>query len=1406
MSVSAFLSDLRARGIEITADGDQLRCSAPKGALTPELRRRIAGQKEEILSFFRKAQLVADHELPPIAPVCRDGKIPLSYGQRRMWYLYMLDPSATYNNIPTAYRLRGKLDIPVLEKSFQQIALRHESIRTSFALDNETPYQRIASTIDIRLNPVTDFTAIPSDVLEQELDKLINSEIDLPFNFTDGPLFRVKLIRLGENDHVLFFMVHHAIWDAWSFDIFMHELVVLYEHFSKGMPSPLPPLPVQYGDYTVWHRNWLQSGQEARELAYWKEQLKGELSFLNLPFDRPRPKAMSTQGDTATLALPQQLINELTVLGNKESATLFMVLLAALHVLLYRYTRQEDIIIGVPTQCRIHPDAEKLIGFFVNTLPIRLSLSGNPSFRELLDRERKCCINAFRHQNLPFDRMVEELNPERLANITPLCQVMFTLQDVRTREPMMGDIPLQQVIIRRHVAGLDLSFWVRQTADGMGGAIEYSTDLFDAETIRRFLANYTALLYAIAANPDMAIARLDVLSEEEKHLVLDDWNRTERPYASEVPAYELFERQAGQTPAAIAAVFENEGITYRELNARANQLARYLQQQGVGPEKLVGIFVERSLSMLVGLLGILKAGGAYVPLDPLFPRERLSFMLQDAGVSVLVTQQSLQAELQVSLEVNVVCIDADWGKISRESSDNLTGKAAANHLTYVLYTSGSTGLPKGVQITHQALVNFLCSMREELGITAEDILLAVTTLSFDIAGLELFLPLIAGAKVVIAPREVAADGERLAVLLEKSGATIMQATPVTWRMLLEGGWQGNKKLTILCGGEAFPADLAGPLLERSARVWNMYGPTETTIWSTVYRMCLKDGPVLIGRPIANTRIYILDDTMMPVPIGATGELYVGGAGVAWGYLNRPELTEERFISCSFTNNTQERLYRTGDIARYRNDGTIECLGRVDFQVKIRGYRIELGEIEAVFQKHPAVQSVIVDARDTGNGDKRLVAYFIGVSSEEAPSVQTLREFARTMLPEYMVPSAYVLLDHFPLTPNGKIDRKALPEPGAGAHADVSDAYAPPRNEIEMTIVSLWQSLLQVKQVGIHDSFFDLGGHSLLALQLFARLEKIFHKQLPLATLFEAPTIEQLGAIVASQNWKPSWDSLVPIQPGGSKPPFFCMHGAGGNVLLYRDLARHLGPDQPFYGLQAKGLDGTTPFQTTIEDMARDYVKEIRELQPEGPYYLGGYCLGGAIAYEIACMLSSQGQRVGVVAMFDTQRQWRTDLQLRILWYQKYQKIAFHARNFLKADPKGKRDFLFEKMAESVRRLNRRCAILTSIIAYRLKLRVLQPLVLMETINDNAVIQYKPAPYSGRVALFKPCRAYAGYDDDPLYGWGNGLTAGVDVYELSSYPAGMLVEPFVVELAEKLKSCLQEAQYKRDDSITSAVYG
>ncbi len=1062
---------------------------------------------------------------PPILRREENVEIPLSFAQQRLWFLDQLESNSASYTIAIGLRLVGTLNVAALEQSLKEIIDRHEALRTNFVTVDGKPTQIIQTQTNWTVT-VVDLQHLPTLVLSEAqvteqktaAQKLLEQKAIEPFDLAHDPLITATLVMLSPTEQWLLVCMHHIVCDGWSIGVFVQELEALYNAYSQGQPSPLLPLPIQYADFSIWQRQWLQGEVLQNHLSYWQQQLANAPTFLPLPTDRPRPAVQTFNGSYHVFTLSVELTQKLLQLSQQQGCTLFMTLLAAYNTLLYRYTGQSDILVGTPIADRDRTELEGLIGFFVNTLVMRTDLAGNPSFNELLPRIRETALSAYAHQDLPFEMLVEALQPERDLCHTPLFQVMFVLLNAPMSEIELTGLSVSGLPIGITTAKFDLTLSMENTPNGLFGWWEYNTDLFSRSTIERMTGHFLTLLEAIVANPSERISQLPMLTASEQQQLLVEWNDTQADYPQDKCIHQLFEEQVERTPDATAVVFENQQLTYQELNTRANQLAHYLQSLGIKPDVLVGICVERSLEMVVGLLGILKSGGAYVPLDPEYPQERLRFILEDAQVSVLLTQQHLVEKLP-QCQAQLISLDTNRQMISQLSQENPITDVQASNLAYVIYTSGSTGHPKGVQISHKSVSNFLSAMQQRPGITEQDTLLAVTTISFDIAALEIFLPITVGACLVIARRDVTLDGRELFDLLVKSKATIMQATPATWRLLLDSNYQFSD-LKILCGGEALPGDLVNELLARSASVWNLYGPTETTIWSSVCQLESSESLISIGRPIDNTQIYILDQNLQPVPVGVPGELHIGGAGLAKGYLNRPDLTQEKFIPNPFCRsrgaevlpNSQSpipspRLYKTGDLARYLADGNIEYLGRIDNQVKIRGFRIELGEIEAALSQHPHVQASCVIAREDTPGDKRLVSYIVP-QLQVTLTISELRSDLKKKLPDYMVPSAIVILESLPLTPNGKIDRRALPAPEPSS--ELLEKYVAPRNPIEEILSLIWQQVLKVDLVGRHDNFFELGGHSLLATQLISRVRSSLKVELPLRSLFAAPTIAELS--------------------------------------------------------------------------------------------------------------------------------------------------------------------------------------------------------------------------------------------------------------------------------------------------------
>lgn len=1056
----------------------------------------------------------------------RDGQAPLSFSQERMWFLHQLEDCGPAYTIPAAVRLTGSLKVEILEQSLNEIVRRHEILRTGYSTLDGRPYPAVSPSFTITMTP-TDLSRIPSSEQEKEVARLAREHAQLPFDLAHAPLFRLTLLRLSETDHVLFLMMHHIISDAWSLGVFFKELGSHYAALIHQQPPSLPDLPLQYSDFSYWHRKWLTGPVLDSQLVYWKGRLADAPGMLDLPTDRPRPAQQTFHGALEMVELPAALSHALTAMSRQEGVTLFMLLLAAFKALLYRYSGQEDILVGTPVANRNWSAVEGLIGTFVNTLVLRTDLSNNPTFRELLSRVKETALAAYDHQDLPFEKLVEVLQPDRDLSRSPLFQIMFTVPNVPMPMPHIANLSVKPWFIDRGAAQFDLTLSVVDTLDQARWiAVEYNTDLFNRETIIRMLGHFQNILRDITGNPERRLWELSMFSSPELDQLLVAWNTTTTPYPENVCLHELIETQVTRDSNAPAVIFNSEQLTYGQLDQKANQLAARLREYGVGPEVLVGIFMDRSIEMLIGLLGVLKAGGAYVPLDPTFPHKRLAFMVEDAAVALVLTKNALRPALTF-YNGPTLCLDT-LPPIQTEHARITASGVEPSNLAYVIYTSGSTGTPKGVMIPHKSVVNFLTSMRQEPGLDTNDTLLAVTSLSFDIAGLELFLPLIVGARVVIADQETVKDGRHLAKLLTSTHASIMQATPATWRMLLDSGWQGSSNLKVLCGGEQLPVALAKQLLNLGLEIWNLYGPTETTIWSTCHRVLPDEEPIPLGRPIANTFIYLLDPRGKPVPIGVPGELYIGGAGLARGYLNRPELTESKFLPNPFVNDCKARLYKTGDLARFRADGVIEYLGRLDYQVKIRGYRIELSEVEHALERHPNVRQAVVMARETPGKDRQLVAYAVLQGNTHAVIPHELRSWLKEFLPDYMVPSDILLLDALPLTPNGKVDRRNLPEP---KHVEPSNVITRPTTPMEEKIAEIWTQILHIPQIGVDQNFFEIGGHSLLATQVLARLHERFRVELPLRCIFEAPTITELAKYVEAVCWaaQPISNPLRPFE-------------------------------------------------------------------------------------------------------------------------------------------------------------------------------------------------------------------------------------------------------------------------------------
>jgi amino acid adenylation domain-containing protein len=1221
--VISLMLRLQNMGCRIWAEDDKLRIRTSKNALTSELKQEIQSNKADILAFLNATTTtVMSEKIPALG---EETPKLLSFAQQRLWLLAQLTGfNATYN-MPMALQLNGALNIEVLRSSLAYLLNRHASLRIYFPTLAGQPQVAIQNLDEIEVLTVLYWQNEDEHPHSSTIKRLINAHAQEAFDLNTGPLFKAKLLQLQEQKYVLLINMHHIISDGWSMGIFIGELCQAYTAFAQGQFPNLAPLPIQYSDYANWQRNWLQGEVLENQINYWKHQLKDASPLLELPTDYPRPAQQSYGGARCIYSLTPELTAAVKTFTQKQGASLFMTLLAALSILLSRYSGKNDLCIGSPIANRTQSQTEGLIGFFVNTLVLRTQIKPEQSFIEFLQQTRSSCLDAYAHQDIPFELLVEKLQPERSMSHNPLFQVMLALENNQSPDLSLAGLETQWFDLSCPFAKFDLTLLVMESDNQLSCFWEYATDLFEKSTIQRMAEQFEVLLNSIVDNPNQPISNLPLMTEAER-LQLQCWNQTQTDYPHDKTFVDLFEATVTKNPNHLALVFESQSLTYEQLNKKANQLAHYLiQNHQIQPDTLISICVERSIEMIIGVLGILKAGAAYVPIDPNYPPERIEFMLQDSGTSVLLTHSSLVGQLPLTeLEnpPNIIYLDQEIAELTNNPSPQSTPL----NLAYVIYTSGSTGRPKGVMIEHRGLVNMTLAVDQILQIQPQSRLLQFASISFDASIWEIATALATGACLYLAKKETLLPSLDLVHFLDAHKISHVTLPPSVLSLLPQATLPDLQ--VLVTAGEACPTELVTQWA-KGRRFFNGYGPTESTVCASI-AVCQPNGKKpAIGKPLPNVRIYILDAHNQLLPLGVPGELCIAGAALARGYLNRPDTTGKKFVEVELFEQT-EGIYKTGDLARWLPDGNLEYLSRMDEQIKLRGFRIELGEIESILLQHPLVKEAIVTLYKTDSNES-LIAYVTGITT--AKSIE-LKNYLKSRLPDYMVPATIVILDKLPLTPNGKIDRKALP----AANNGVEGSYTAPRNEVEKQLAQVWSAVLELQEIGIHDNFFDLGGHSLLAIKLLNNIQQVFGQQvfgqqLSLSSLFQNPTIAQLAQQLCHTQFQSHPDLLL-LQHKTDAPPLFCIPGANGHGFYFQDLAINLGTDRPVYALLTPGRDGLSKLPDSVAAHASQLIELLRQQQAKSPYILAGYSSGCAVAFEMAAQLEQQGEKVGLLAIFD----------------------------------------------------------------------------------------------------------------------------------------------------------------------------
>lgn len=1402
MSTLELLAELRQLGVQLSTDGDKLKCKAPNDALTPRLRSALADRKAEIINFLHEGAQDIGLTLGQIPVADRAQNLPLSFSQQRLWFLDQIEPNNSSYNIPEAVQLDGELNLPVLQQTLDAIVAHHEVLRTTYQTIDSHPIQVINQPDSVVIE-IVDLQHLPPTEQPAQIQAALVQSGRKPFALDTDLMLRCCLVKLAPNQHIFLATMHHIASDAWSMGLFWQQLGQVYSALAAHQPNPLLPLPIQYADYAVWQREWLSGEIITQQLDYWKQQLTDVNPILKLPTDYPRPAIQTYAGKIISSNLSPQLTADLKALCRQEGATLFMTLLGTFELLMSRHSGQEDFIIAAPIAGRNRIEVEESIGFFINTLLLSADLSGNPTFKQLLQRVRTVALGAYSHQDVPFEKLIEELNPRRDLSRNPLFQVLFNLLNTEDVQLELADLTATPVTIAEANSKFDVTLYAKEVGSQLHFDLAYNTNLFTPERMQELLAQFEYLLTQIVADPDRQIQAYSLVTPAARAILPDP--RVALPQPVYPPITTTITDWATRTPQQIAIIQADQSWTYQELVTAAQAIARSLQSAQLEIGDAVAVSGDRSFGLIASMLGVLIGGGVLVNIFPALPMARQNQLLSTTQAKYLLAAGELPSIADLSLDrIQVFEVDPDTAAINSDKvvPDNLTASLLSvppDAAAYIFFTSGTTGVPKGVLGTHQGLAHFLTWQRETFAVTPADRSAQLTGMSFDVVMRDVFLPLTSGATLCLPGVSEDLTAGKVLPWLERNQITLLHTVPAmiqTWLLTVPPGVSLGKLRQIFFAGEPLTQTLIQQWRDTfplAGEVVNLYGPTETTLAKCYYRVPaqLRAGVQPVGTTLPATQALVLKSDHQLCGIGETGEIAIRTPFRTRGYLNGSEAERSKFVINPDRSAPEDLVYHTGDRGRYLPDGQLEILGRIDRQIKIGGVRIEPGEIAAILSRHPQVQTAIVIAREDLPGDKRLVGYYVSTDSHQIP-VGDLREFLGQELPTFMIPSAFILLAALPLTANGKIDSRALPAPVRDLQAN--SAGLSPRDEFEIQLTKIWERVLGVKSISLTDNFFELGGHSLLAIRLFSEIEQVWGRNLPLATLFQAQTIEKLANLLRQSGWSTPYSSLVPIQPEGSKPPLFCVHPIGGNILEYYALASHLDKDQPVYGIQSLGLDGKATPLDTIEAMATYYIAEMKIIQPCGPYYLVGYSFAGLVVYEIARQLDRQGERVGLLALLDrlspTFVSCRSESALEI--------FKIHLSNLSLLDYKGKLRYVIGRL--KYRFIHKRSFRSYMLAEWDNALPPSYVDVFDANLTASDKYQNQRQSYAGNLTLFRcevqPLNQALSVD----LCWRDLVTGTVEIYPVVAAHYNMLLEPNVQSLAQQLQLCIGKAQIDNQRSV------